>query len=43
MQQSFLKIRLQSNNFERFTTMNQKSDQSQPSKHPTVIGRFFDL
>ena len=39
----FLKILLLSVNYEKFTSKNQMSDQSQPSKHPTVIGRSSGL
>ena len=37
---SFLEIWLLSGNFEKFTFINQISDQSQSSKHPTVIGEY---
>ena len=39
----FLKIWLLSVNLEKFTSMNQMSDQSQPTKLPIVIGRSSSL
>ena len=38
---SLFEILLLSVNFEKFNFINQKSDQSQQSKHSTVIGRSF--